>query len=155
MRFAILTLPLISWALAGCAAQPPDSPPTPTAPGPTTQAPAPQPTTTAPAPGGVAGKWSSPACGARTYERRLALEADGSFAAEDRVSPCPPNVVCVWSGIVIRRGHYAVASGAIQLAVDGTGAGPGQPLPPALSVDASGAPVEIAPDGKRCVYTRM
>ncbi|MFT3773176.1 MAG: hypothetical protein QM820_47965 [Minicystis sp.] len=142
-------------ALAACAAGP--SPeggsapnPGPAAPiGPTTSQTA---TTSAP---GVAGKWSSASCGARAYERRLVLDSDGSFTAEDRVSPCPPNVACVWSGIVIRRGKYAMADGAIQLAVDGPNAGPGQPLPPTLAMDASGAPAEVLDGGTRCPYTRV
>lgn len=102
----------------------------------------------------VTGKWTSATCGARTYERRLALEADGSFTAEDRVSPCPPGTACIWSGIVLRRGKYTVDASGIHLAVDGPSAGAGQPLPATMAIEPAGAPAEVLPDGARCAYTR-
>lgn len=105
--------------------------------------------------GGVAGRWSSPSCGERKYERRLVLAEDGSFTAEDRVAPCPPNVYCVWSGIVVRHGKYTAGEGAIQLASEGPSRGPGQPLPGSLEIDATGAPVEVLADGTRCPYARV
>lgn len=130
-----------------------------TSPGPQEAAPAPAtPPLSAPpdaSAAGVAGRWSSPSCGERTYERRIVLAEDGSFTAEDRVAPCPPNVRCIWSGIVVRRGRYSVAGGAIQLAAEGTGAGPGQPLPGSLVIDATGVPVEVLADGRRCPYVRV
>jgi hypothetical protein len=74
--------------------------------------------------------------------------------AEDLVSPCPPNVACVWSGIVNRRGTYARAGDAITLTVSGTPPPQGQPLPPTLVIDAATrAPAEDA-GGTRCVYQR-
>ncbi len=147
--------------LAGCA----NNPPPEGAPAPTTDAaqaaPAPSaaPPTTAPATApaaplpSVAGTWTSPSCGARTYERRLSLDPAGTFTAEDRVSPCPPNVACVWSGIVFTKGTYTLTPREIRLAAESTRA-PAKPLPPTLAIDpATGAPVE-AEDGQRCVYTR-
>lgn len=105
--------------------------------------------------GGLAGTWTSAFCGDRGYERRITFAADGSFTAEDRVAPCPPTARCVWSGIVIRRGKYAVTGNALQLAPESAAAGPGQPLPPSLEIDATGVPVEVSADGRRCPYARM
>ena len=105
----------------------------------------------------VAGTWSSPACGARTYERKITFEPAATFTAEDRVSPCPTGTLCVWSGIVVRHGTYAVAGGTVEtvlLSVE-PGRKVGQPFPTKLSFDAVGALVEAAPDGALCVYTRL
>lgn len=106
---------------------------------------------------GVAGSWSSPSCGPRAYERRLTLDPAGGLVAVDRVSPCPPSVVCVWSGIVARRGGYTVSGAMVRtvlISID-AGPGPGQPLPAELEIDASGALVEVTPEGARCVYARV
>jgi hypothetical protein len=105
----------------------------------------------------VAGRWSSPSCGTRTYERRLTLDPGGTFAAEDRVSPCPPGATCVWAGILFTRGAYSVSGdGArtVQLSISAGGPPRGQPFPATLEIDASGALVEVLPEGERCVYTR-
>lgn len=135
--------------LAGCS--------TTTAP-PQADGPAPAPATASPnAAPVVAGRWSSPSCGPRSYERLITLEAGGTFTAEDRVSPCPRGVSCVWSGIVLRRGTYSISGEGIRavlLATDG-GAGPGQGLPTTLVIDGAGALVEVLPEGDRCVYTRV
>jgi hypothetical protein len=106
----------------------------------------------------VVGKWSSPACGTRTYERRITLDPGGTFVAEDRVSPCPPGVVCVWAGIVWTRGTYSVTGGAVemvQLSVDAGRPPRGQPFPAALLVEGPGTLVEAPTEGERCVYTRV
>jgi hypothetical protein len=142
-RLLILALPLVAACAAGPAPQ--------EGPSPATEMRAP------PAPqvgGGVTGRWSSPSCGERTYERRIVLGVDGSFSSEDRVAPCPPTARCFWSGIVVRHGKYTIAGGTIELAAEGPSAGPGQPLPSSLVIDATGAPVEVLADGKRCPYVR-
>lgn len=136
--------------LAGCS--------TTTAP-PQADGPAPAPATASPITAApvVAGRWSSPSCGPRSYERLITLEAGGTFTAEDRVSPCPRGVSCVWSGIVLRRGTYSISGEGIRavlLATDG-GAGLGQGLPATLVIDGAGALVEVLPEGDRCVYTRV
>jgi hypothetical protein len=150
--FAIALLPACTNTPA------PEGAPAPTG-DPTQAAPAPAPNTSATASpplapaATVAGTWISPSCGARTYERRLVLDPAGTFTAEDRVSPCPPNVACVWSGIVYARGTYTVTSGRIQLTTEGSRP-PAKPLPATLVIDpATGAPAEVE-DGLRCVYTR-
>jgi len=102
----------------------------------------------------VVGAWSSPSCGERRYERRIQFTERGSFMAEDRVSPCPPNVVCIWSGIVFTTGTYTVEAGNLYLHPTQAGHGAGaHALPEMMFVDpATGAPMEVMSDGSRCVY---
>src|SRR5262249_14492208 len=101
----------------------------------------------APDPSGVVGHWSSPSCGPRTYERRLTLDASGSFSSEELISPCPRGVVCVWSGILILPGTYTVEAGEIVL--DLRVARPSaRPFPSSLAIDTpSGTLVETSSDG--------
>jgi hypothetical protein len=103
------------------------------------------------------GRWRSASCGERAYERWLELDTNGTFAADDRVSPCPPKVTCVWSGIVHRTGSYQVSADDRQLALHETSASTGpklSPLPTELAWDpAASAPVESS-SGARCVYER-
>ena len=105
----------------------------------------------------ITGTWSSPSCGARTYERRISFDPAGTFVAEDRISPCPPDVLCVWSGIVTRRGTYTIEDGTVEtvLLTADAGRSKGEPLPAKLSIDAVGALVEVLPEGDLCVYTRL
>jgi hypothetical protein len=59
----------------------------------------------------ASGVYTSKSCGARGYARVVTLDAvKKTVAIDDRVSPCPPDVQCVWSGIVSRRGTFAVVS---------------------------------------------
>ncbi|XXV30081.1 hypothetical protein WME87_14675 [Sorangium sp. So ce1389] len=116
----------------------------------------PAPTTT-PGPGEEAllGTWRSAACAPRKYERVLSFAKGGSFAAEDRVSPCPPRVACIWSGIIHRKGAFKRSGDAVSLSVAEASRGPGgQPFPTTLTIDASGAPAETGADGKPCPYQR-
>ncbi|HTN91002.1 MAG TPA: hypothetical protein VL242_45330 [Sorangium sp.] len=116
----------------------------------------PAPTTT-PGPGEEAllGTWRSAACAPRKYERVLSFAKGGSFAAEDRVSPCPPRVACIWSGIIHRKGGFKRSGDAVSLSVAEASQGPGgQPFPTTLTLDASGAPAETGADGKPCPYQR-
>ncbi|WP_438019612.1 hypothetical protein WMF18_11285 [Sorangium sp. So ce315] len=159
--------------------EPPGSPaaPAPTTQAPTVQAPTTQapaasgPTTPAPAASGpttpaqattpaqgdeaLLGAWRSAACGSRKYERVLSFAKDGSFTAEDRVSPCPPRVACIWSGIIHRKGAFKRSGDTVALSVAEASQGPaGQPFPTTLVVDAAGAPAEAGEDGKPCPYQR-
>lgn len=94
------------------------------------------------------GTWTSGSCGSRKYPRVITLAAGGSFTAEDRISPCPKNVACVWSGIVNWKGTWAPSGDAITLSETGSAAGPkGEPHPTRL--DWKGAPAEGG-----CVYAR-
>ncbi|NUQ78391.1 MAG: hypothetical protein HUU21_33090, partial [Polyangiaceae bacterium] len=105
-----------------------------------------------------AGTWSSPSCGDRTYERRLTLKEDKTFRAEERVSPCPPKVQCVWSGILYWNGTFVTnEKGLVLTKTGGADSGRGGKIesPLTLEVDkASGALME-ARGGAKCPYTRM
>lgn len=104
----------------------------------------------------VVGAWASPSCGERTYPRHIVFAPDATFQSEDLVSPCPPKVVCVWSGIVHRKGTYTVSGGNITLTLTGNPAPQGKPLPDTLGIDpATGAPFEPANGSPACTYTRL
>jgi hypothetical protein len=101
------------------------------------------------------GSWKSSACPPRKYERQLTFAKDGTFSAADLVSPCPPKVTCVWSGIIQRKGTFKRSGNTVSLAVSDASTGPGgQPFPTSLSIDAKGALVETGEGGKPCHYTR-
>lgn len=145
----------------------PESTATPPAPSATTPAPSttqtPAPTTSGsagtPAPSSgsdrLLGIWTSPSCGARTYARTLQFDRGSAFEAQDLVSPCPPKVQCIWSGIVGNKGTYAVEGSTIRLTVTQPGANTkAQPLPTTLGVDpTTSAPVEMA-GATKCVYAK-
>ena len=97
----------------------------------------------------LAGTWSSPTCGSRGYERRITFDVGGTFRADDRISPCPPNVACVWSGIVTRTGTFKLAGTRVKLQAEANEARQGQPLPETLSFSKKG---ELSEGG--CVYSR-
>ena len=61
-----------------------------------------------PVPGGT---YRSASCGTRKYPRVVHLSAPNKVQMDDLVSPCPPGARCMWSGIVVRTGTYAVESG--------------------------------------------
>lgn len=142
---------------AGCAPSPdpnaPDYGSTTTAP---TTGTATEPTGTDASPAvSVVGTWASASCGDRTYPRHIDFAAGGTFSATDLVSPCPPQVVCVWSGIVHRTGRYSVDGDAITLTVSGPGGAPGKPFPASLGLDPrTGAPIETDSAGNVCPYER-
>jgi hypothetical protein len=105
------------------------------------------------------GNWVSPSCGERKYPRVINLGADGSFSAQERVSPCvsPPGgppIQCVWSGIVNYRGGWQLAGEGITLAQTGGDTAPGKiTTASALSWSTEqGAPAE--PSDASCVYQR-
>jgi len=103
------------------------------------------------------GQWTSPACGARTYERWLDLAADGSVTGSDRVSPCPPGRTCVWSGIVAWSGTWQAAGDAVTLGVtwkDNPAAAARLTLPKQLVWDPAGAGPAEADGGQTCGYRR-
>lgn len=109
----------------------------------------------------VIGSWVSPSCGARTYARKIQFKSDGSFAAQDLISPCPARAVCTWSGIVNNKGAYTLKTDAIIFEFSRSETGPGaQPFPTLLGIDRdTSAPVEFpfvdddaARGDARCVY---
>ena len=102
----------------------------------------------------LVGTWKSASCGDRGYERTITFGVDGTFQAADRVSPCPPKVQCVWSGIVNRNGSYARSGNTVTLRVEGTPGKQGKPVPETLTLDpTTSAPAEQG-SGGLCVYTR-
>ena len=102
----------------------------------------------------IPGSWTSPKCGARGYVRNLELGLDHRFKAEDRVSPCPPNVACVWSGIVNREGTWTHDAGKVTLATDEVPNPPKQGADLPGSLEFPGAELVEVQGSERCSYTR-
>ncbi len=75
----------------------------------------------APSPSPV-GEWSSPGCGERAYERRVALLEGGTFSGQERISPCPPGASCMWSGVHSFTGQWTLTGQNIALTVTKTDA---------------------------------
>jgi hypothetical protein len=59
----------------------------------------------------VPGTWVGKACGDRKWVRTFEFAAGGTYHGQDPVSPCPPDVACVWSGIINFEGTWAVTDG--------------------------------------------
>ena len=97
--------------------------------------------------------WHSAACEGRAYERQITF-TDGHWAAVDLVSPCPPDVVCVWSGIIDRTGTWTLDRKQLRLTVDDNAAEEPQaskfPMPEHLWLGADGTLTE---DEGNCPYT--
>lgn len=163
---------LASFALLACGSSSPKGEPTaPTtssaAPAPSTGGPTappgsgePTPPAGGPPPGGPApislvGRWTSPKCGARGYVRNLELLDGGRFNAEDRVSPCPPKVSCVWSGIVNRKGIWSLESNKVTLATDKDRDPPKQGAAWAGSLELRGGELVEVQGSERCSYTKQ
>ena len=98
------------------------------------------------------GTYASPHCGERKYLREVTFDQKG-FTAVDLVSPCPPNVACVWSGIVNRKGTYSIAGSRLELAIESEGAGPGGMAFPKFFMLSESAIVETSGAGS-CVYSK-
>lgn len=94
----------------------------------------PRPTMAAPP---VPSAWSSPTCGARSWERRLELQPGGALHVQDRVSPCPPQAVCVWAGVVERRGAWALQAEGIALDLEPSTHTLVEPSPRLLRLDGA------------------
>jgi len=131
----MIRLPLPWMALVfvlACHASPP--------PPPTTQPPIPTP---APKGGPLSGTWKSAFCGDRAYEREITFFSNGHFAGRDYVAPCPPNTLCVWSGIIEWKGTYTVGEGRISLVLDpNPGGRQDSRQPTSLDLGADGVPAE-------------
>ncbi|MFO0758491.1 MAG: hypothetical protein U0359_18505 [Byssovorax sp.] len=110
--------------------------------------------TSAPAPskGALAGEWTSPSCGDRKYARSFSFDDAGGFSAQDLVSPCPKGVTCVWSGIVVRKGTYAVQGSKVALTPAGAADTRGAPFPASLELGPPLAERDAA--GALCPYQR-
>ena len=103
----------------------------------------------------LSGAWRGEACGDRTYPRELVFTKDQRFESNDLVSPCPPGVACVWSGIVTRSGAWSVEQTTILLKADlpkDAPSGPASavaPLPEQLT-----RAHDILKDTEGCAYRR-
>jgi hypothetical protein len=147
-----MLLPLLLTACAGLRGPEPAAVPAPV--------PAEPPAVAPPAPEGrglpVPSSWTSPPCEGRAYERRLQF-TDERFAARDLVAPCPPDKLCVWSGILDRGGTWTLDRRQIRLTLDPdprTGAPPQAsqfPLPETLWLADDGTLTE---DGGACPYAQ-
>jgi hypothetical protein len=100
------------------------------------------------------GTWSSPSCGDRRYERAIQFDISDNFHAQDLVSPCPPDVACIWSGIVYTEGRYLVAGEKVRLVIDSTNPGSiAKAFPEELLIDSkNNMLLEVSPQGERCPY---
>lgn len=120
------------------------------------EAPAPEPAEPPPAPEPTAlvGDWVGAPCGAREYERWLTLTDDHTWAAEDRISPCPEGATCVWSGIVRSKGTWAVDGARLSLTETESGGEQGQPRPTSLAPGPTADEATGTESDAPCPYTR-
>jgi hypothetical protein len=54
----------------------------------------------------ITGAWENSSCGERQYPRKVSFNDKGTFTGLDEVAPCPPNAMCVWSGIISWGGTW-------------------------------------------------
>jgi hypothetical protein len=141
--------------LAGCAAQPPPAPAEPArrsvpASEGATPTDATSPTLLGEVQGiAIVGDWTSGACGGRTYARNISFASDQHYAAVDLVSPCPPDVACVWSGITAFAGLWELQGKKLRVQEVGVPATPGGPRPVFFEATADGKLVENG-----CLYEK-
>lgn len=140
--------------LLALACQPRPAPSVETPPPPPSAPPPPAPPPPLPGEPKPTSAWSSPSCGERTYERRLWLNPSFTYNTEERVSPCPPDVTCIWSGVVYTQGTWAEAEGLITF-TETQGDPKAAPRPAALrwTEDRSGL-LEMQGD-TGCLYTPL
>ncbi|MCB9796165.1 MAG: hypothetical protein H6741_26000 [Alphaproteobacteria bacterium] len=152
---------LLAWSLACRPAAPPEDPlpppPPPVEPGPPGDpvGPPTPPPPPPPEPGlevvGVTGAYSSASCHDRAYERRITLNENFTYSGQDLVSPCPPDVTCIWSGIVNFSGTWAQEAGDILLTEADAPNGDKAMARPKRLTWTDGLLTEPHPDGD-CVY---
>lgn len=104
----------------------------------------------------VVGNWSGKNPDAQ-WEVQFNFSDDGSFSKQDLVAPCPPNAVCVWSGIIFNTGSYKYDSLADQITLSfdtKNDFGGKVTLPKSLSVYTfmSTTLVETLPSGNTITY---
>lgn len=103
----------------------------------------------------LTGAWGSPSSSERGHPREIRFDASGTYRMDDLVSPCPPKVVCVWSGITHTGGTYRIEGDTVLLtyAEGGTVTGP---LPQELSFDPVDRTLtERLPSGENTIYNRL
>jgi hypothetical protein len=100
---------------------------------------------------GWVGTWASSPCGERPYVRVVELRPKGVAAVHDRVSPCPPKVACVWSGIISYEGTWELKQGRVQLKLERKTYPNMKAAPLPTELSWSGSPVGVEA-GVRCSY---
>ena len=173
MNFRASSLGLgVALGLVACCQKPPAPAPPPTGSVPSAPGPSPSSTAVNPPPSSTAanpapttsasshaepwlGSWSSPGCDARRYERRLVFTGGGRVSGEERVSPCPAGVACVWSGVVPWQGSSSAEGARIVVLVDvDAPRHPGASMPSEFAWDAAAGVLVETADGARCPYVR-
>ncbi|NOY26106.1 MAG: hypothetical protein GXP62_09560 [Oligoflexia bacterium] len=102
---------------------------------------------------GLVGIWQSKSCDERTWLRAIQLDADGTWAGRDLISPCPAGASCIWSGVVEHTGTWLSLAqpGHISLSLTSStpAMAPGSlPAPTTLEITDAGGVVD---DGG-CAY---
>ena len=77
--------------------------------------------------GVVTGAWTGTG---PSWPIRLELGGDLTIVQRDLVSPCPLDVVCVWSGIVISQGTFVLDGTSLALTWTSPGDGPAEVVHP-------------------------
>jgi len=107
----------------------------------------------------VLGSWQNGSCGTRKYTRNITLFSDNRFEAADLIAPCPPEVRCVWSGVISWRGTFTFAEDRVTLKTETEpsdqirGAG-GWPKSFAVLPGTPPTVAETSPDGMTCPYRK-
>ena len=100
---------------------------------------------------GWVGNWTSNPCGERRYVRVVELRPKGVAVVHDRVSPCPPDVACVWSGIISYEGTWELKEGRTLLKLERKTYPNMKAAPLPTELSWSGGPVGEE-GGVRCPY---
>lgn len=143
---------MLALIVFGCVGKAPETQ-APTGPIPEVSAPIPEASAppVAPAAAAVPGRYDGPACGKREYVRQIDLRVDGSYEIQDLVAPCPPDVACMWSGILTFTGTWVETAQGIGVTEAPGAQGPeGQPRAAAYTRTAGGLV-----DGEGCAYAKV
>ncbi|MDX1650124.1 MAG: hypothetical protein R3263_09750 [Myxococcota bacterium] len=100
------------------------------------------------------GAWVAEPCGRRNYERRLELRSGGAARLEERISPCPPDARCVWSGVEVVQGRWSRRDAAVLLELDDVSRPMAVDPPARLAVTTRRGEVVLEEDGG-CRYRRV
>lgn len=102
----------------------------------------------------IRGIWFGPPCGRRNYERRVYFTVTGQVRVEERVNPCPPDAVCVWSGVEVVKGTFRHEGERVALALDPTARDLAVEPPESLAVVTDTDGDLVLADGEDCRYYR-
>lgn len=88
----------------------------------------------APDSAGLTGLWS----GEGEWPIEWSFKPDMTFSKQDLIAPCPPDVECIWSGIVTNTGRWRLESDSVQLTYDQTESFDGVTTPEQLDLAVIG-----------------